>query len=610
MNSVTNVLSSHLQRYQMKERLGSGGMATVYRAEDVNLKRDVAIKVLHEHLVYEEGFKERFEQEARTIASLNHPSIVQIYDFDVIDIDNRLIYYMVMPYLSTDTLVDVLNDCRMKEQTLPHERVLAIMTNLCSALRYAHERDMVHRDVKPANILFDENDLAILTDFGIARLAQKSGLTQDGVIIGTPAYMSPEQAMGQTVDHRSDIYALGIILYEMLTGRPPFEDDGTVSVLLKHAKEDPPPVTEFMEIKNKDFDAIMDRVLHKDSQARYQNAVDLCDDLKAAIENESITARVKPATMPRRPVAPQPETQVLHDLPDTNATRSLTQTLQTVVLRPARQNPLGAIALVIALVSLLIITRVIQFGTSTPPASITTTPLTVTGADSVDSMTMDNFYFDMEFTADDTYNRYWQQSVGTASRQIQDDLYVLSNSSPSVAMTSLVNPEYTYDNVNITLTGRLRESSANPSSGYGIVFRYQDADNYNVFAVDGERRYSIWVREDGEWLELRAGDDDWSFAPTVNPIGELNTLNLNVYNNTLTAYVNGVRVVELMDDTLGEGAIGVYMATTRDGEATVDIDRYAVSEGMDLDSSMTGESDSMTGETDSMTDDTDSMTGE
>ena len=240
MVNTTNILAQHLTRYDIKNRLGSGGMATVYRALDKNLNRDVAIKVLHEHLVHEETFKDRFEQEAQYIASFNHPNVIQIYDFDTIESDDGKIYYMVMPYLRGETLCEVLDTCREKEATLPHERIKEIISDLADALDYAHARGMVHRDVKPANILFDENKRAVLTDFGIARLAENSGLTAEGTIIGTPSYMSPEQATGNETDYRSDLYSLGIILFELLTGKPPFDDESTVSLLLKHAQTPPP----------------------------------------------------------------------------------------------------------------------------------------------------------------------------------------------------------------------------------------------------------------------------------------------------------------------------------------------------------------------------------
>ncbi|MEL6527055.1 MAG: serine/threonine-protein kinase, partial [Chloroflexota bacterium] len=182
MANISNTLSTQLTRYKIKERLGSGGMATVYRATDTNLDREVAIKVLHEHLLYEKTFKERFVREARLIASLNHPNIIQIYDFDTLESDSGKVYFMVMNYLPGDTLIDVMTSCRADHETLAHEKTRHIVKDLAEALDYAHERDMIHRDVKPANIIFTDDEHVVLTDFGIARLAQGSNLTQEDTI--------------------------------------------------------------------------------------------------------------------------------------------------------------------------------------------------------------------------------------------------------------------------------------------------------------------------------------------------------------------------------------------------------------------------------------------
>ena len=198
MSGITAIIEQ-TGRYKIQQRLGSGGMATVYKAEDLNLQRPVAIKILHEHLSYESTFQERFEREARFIAGFNHPGIVQVYDFAVVESGTHKLFYMVMPFISGHTLTDLLEHCRDENKPVPHKRVRQIMLELADALGYAHDRGMIHRDVKPGNILFDENNRTILTDFGIARLAQQSGLTQDGLIVGTPAYMSPEQATAQEV---------------------------------------------------------------------------------------------------------------------------------------------------------------------------------------------------------------------------------------------------------------------------------------------------------------------------------------------------------------------------------------------------------------------------
>lgn len=596
MVSITNILGKHLTRYKVKSRLGSGGMATVYRATDKNLGRDVAIKVLHEHLIHDDTFKERFEQEAKFIASFNHPNIIQIYDFDTIDSEDGKIYYMVMPYLSGDTLIDVLDECRDKEATLPHDRVKEIISDLAEALDYAQARGMVHRDVKPANILFDENQRAVLTDFGIARLAQTSALTADGTIIGTPAYMSPEQATGQDTDHRSDIYSLGIILFELLTGRPPFDEDSTVSVLLKHAQTTPPSVSQFLEKMNPDLDTVLHKVLEKDPDKRYQSAVALKTALEKAVNRESDTERFQPSSTPYHP---EPSKKKVNNLPNTvvlddgfhssKSDNTITRTLHTLVIKPAKQNPLGFTALAVGIIALLLIARIAQ-NSPLPSQEVSPTEVVI-GVDSmagVDSMVGDAAFFTSDFDDNDDVNEYWDTSSNnTVKRSIQDGQYSISNSQASLAITSMFDPtHFIYDDVNILMDGRILESSASEASAFGLVFRYRDAENYNVFAVDGLGRFSIWKREDGTWCELRTScnggtaDANWQSNEVINPIGELNNFNLNIYQNEIVGYVNGEVVFMLEEDTFANGSIGIYMATTQSGLAEISINNYNVSLGM------------------------------
>lgn len=599
MVNINSEIQAKLQRYEILERLGAGGMATVYRALDKNLGREVAIKLLHEHLVYEESFKERFEQEARLIAALNHPNIIQVFDFDMLEVSNRTIYYMVMPFLAGKTLVDVLSEYHAREEVLPHERIEQITNDIASALDYAHQRGMIHRDVKPANIIFDDHNRAILTDFGIARLAQRSGLTQEGMIVGTPAYMSPEQALGQTVDGRSDIYALGVILYEMLTGRPPFGDDGTMSVLFKHASEVPPPVSDFMHMKNPALDIVLYNALEKDPDNRYQTGAALVQDLSAAIAGESTTQRLKPAALSSQVMHSEAVagTKVL-DAPavatPTNMpfTTRLTRALNAVVVRPARQNPTAFIAIAIAVVALLAVTRIAQIQ-SQPSATPSATQST-----SADSMTNDISYFASDFSREDTTLPLWEQNETGAERRIVDDgEFILSNTVPGIAMTALYDQTFTFADASITLEGHLDSSSEDSNSAYGIVFRYHDADNYNVFAVDGMGRYSIWVRENGRWIELRAAGENWTEHEAIHPLGTSNILTLNIAGSTLTGYVNGVEVVTAEDDTFADGGVGIYMATANGGSASAAIDRYVV------ELLVTTEDDSQTdGMTDGMTD--------
>lgn len=608
MSEITSLLSKKQTRYVVKERLGRGGMATVFRAEDTNLRRDVAIKVLHEYLTDDDTFRQRFELEAQIIAGYNHPNIVQVYDFDTLEGDDSCIYYMVMRYIDGETLVDVLDQCRTTQKSLSHERVASIISDVAQALDYAHDRDMIHRDIKPANILMEKNGRAILSDFGIARLAQErqSNLTQDGSIIGTPAYMAPEQAAGQMVDYRSDLYALGVVLFELLTGQPPFQHESTLRLLSMHATAQPPAVSSIMPSASDQLDEVLFRALAKDPNERYQSGKALVAALNKAFGEEALPIRQRANTLPDMPVEkPAPARRT-----DTQVT--VFNTIETVVIRPIKRNPFGFAAFAIALVALLIVARITQDLPNAPdlptPPSAATSPTEAVAS----SMTEGDMFFSSGFDEGDSSNLYWtiqDNDMLRTSIDTEVSAFILENRMPDTAPVSLVDEVYIYNDAMITLTGTLDDSASNSASAFGIVFRYQDNDNYNVFAIDGRGRYSIWTRQDGSWRELRGADTSWQPDDNVNPIGEQNQLTVTIQGEIVSADVNGVEVVSLTEATFEDGNIGIYIATTDNAGAitTVQVDSFSVSEPVA--ESMTGDSpaESMTGDEESPAD---SMTGE
>ncbi|MCU0512902.1 MAG: serine/threonine protein kinase [Anaerolineae bacterium] len=575
MSSTPNGIAGLLpERYHLLERLGSGGMATVYRAEDRNLRRFVAIKVLHEHLGYEASFRERFEQEARIVATFNHPNIIRIYDFATVENHDQRLYYMVMPFIPGTTLADVLDEHRREQRTLPAERIRRIMGDLAGALDYAHDRGMVHRDVKPGNIIFDEHGHAILTDFGIARLAQHSNLTQEGFIIGTPAYMSPEQASGLPLDGRTDIYSLGVILFEMLTGRPPYEDDGTLSLLLKHIQAPIPAVAPLLNHSRPQLDVVISRALAKKPEDRYRTARAFADDLEAVFAGKPLAEPegVPPDTRELPPIPvdkPEPEPATLLvpavPVPARPPTTRVLKTL-TLLIQPTRQSPWLFLGLLVVLVLVLLLARSAQ---PSPGAAGV-----VDGTDTVDSMTGD-FLFTTTFDAADDTATFWQQTgSATSSRRIADGRYILTNTEINRARTALFTPDYVYSNIQLTMQANLAGDSA-PSSGYGIVFGYQDSMNYHVFAVDGVGRFGLWALRAGEWRELRDLDEDWTASPAVLSQPQPNTLTVNIFDGVVTGLVNGTSVVSLPVPDLRPGSIGIYMATPSRGQTTVAVDTYA-----------------------------------
>jgi serine/threonine protein kinase len=268
---ITRLRRATGNRYRVLRRLGGGGMADVYVAEQVQLTRRVVIKVLHPHLARDAEVAERFRREAEAAAKLVHPHIVAIHDYGA----TADVVFTVMPYLEGGSMADLIQKTRFLEPA----RAATIASQVACALDYAHRRGVVHRDVKPDNVLFDEDGNAALTDFGIATARFHGRLTASGRAMGTPHYMSPEQAMGKLVDGRSDIYAVGILLYEALVGFPPFDGADSFSVSYKQVHEAPVAPTEVSSRVPPALSEIVMKCLQKQPNARYARGFDLADAL-------------------------------------------------------------------------------------------------------------------------------------------------------------------------------------------------------------------------------------------------------------------------------------------------------------------------------------------
>lgn len=261
-----NLTGRTVGKYKLLERLGQGGMAQVYKAQQPTIERPVAIKILHSHLAESSDFIARFKREARGLGQLQHPNIVQVIDFDV----EGDLYFMVVDYIPGQTLREYL-DAR---GALPYDEALRITAQLADALAYAHQKGAIHRDIKPGNVLFRDatNTSVVLTDFGISRLMNDATLTATGAIVGTPAYMSPEAVLGQRVDQRTDIFSLGIILYEMVTGRVPYTGDTPMSVILKQLNEPLPSPRDLRPDLPESLVQLIEKALAKDPAERFQSA--------------------------------------------------------------------------------------------------------------------------------------------------------------------------------------------------------------------------------------------------------------------------------------------------------------------------------------------------
>ena len=275
-------------KVRVEKFLARGGMAEVYLGRHLTLDRPVAVKVMHSHIEADPDLLERFQREARVVASLRHPNIVQVLDFDT----HEGHPYMVMEYLRGQSLSSYLKYLHETDQRLSYEQISRLLGGIASGIDYAHTQSAIHRDIKPGNILLHSRSRnflkntpitrsiePIITDFGLVRIAHAKTQTASGLVSGTPAYMSPEQARGEKVDHRTDIYSLGIILYEMLAGRVPFEGDSAMAIIYQHIHEPPPPIEDLPP----QLQVVIDRALAKNPDERYQHANQMAADFNEAI---------------------------------------------------------------------------------------------------------------------------------------------------------------------------------------------------------------------------------------------------------------------------------------------------------------------------------------
>jgi eukaryotic-like serine/threonine-protein kinase len=284
-------------RYELLELVGRGGMSTVWKAHDRLLDRIVAIKVLHEQFTRDEEYVERFRREARSVAQLSHPNIVTVIDRG--EEEGR--QFIVFEFVEGENLKQVIE----RDGRLPVGDALETALQMARALAFAHERGLVHRDVKPQNVLLGEDGQCKMTDFGIARSVDVEGVTITGTVLGTSEYIAPEQARGQRVDALTDVYSLGVVLYELLTGSVPFQGENFVAIALKHVNELPPSVLERRPDAPPRVAMAVERAMAKNPADRFQSMGELCRELEAALA-ELDPASEEATMIARRPVAPPP----------------------------------------------------------------------------------------------------------------------------------------------------------------------------------------------------------------------------------------------------------------------------------------------------------------
>lgn len=338
-----SLIGRRLGNYEITELLGHGGMATVYKGYQASIDRNVAIKVLPPHPGRDPKFEERFRLEATAVARLQHPHILPLFDFGTTDD----ILYLVMALAEGGSL-----EQQIGQRPLPLRQVSTIVEQVASALDYAHRHNVIHRDIKPDNILFHRDGYVMLADFGIAKMVgEEANLTQTGGVVGTPAYMSPEQAQGGRVGPASDIYSLGAVAYEMLTGKLPYHAETAVQMMLQHVSAPVPSLSDALTTPNPELDVVIQRVLAKEMEDRYATAGEFAADLSRAVSlsaTDTLTALPDEGTRPTLNITPPAPSRPTTEPSGLRTTMSQSGTVNLAVLG-------GALVIISLLVAIILV---------------------------------------------------------------------------------------------------------------------------------------------------------------------------------------------------------------------------------------------------------------
>lgn len=598
--SDSNIIGKQIGQYQIEEQIGQGGMATVYKAYQPSINRHVAVKILPSQYAQDPSFLKRFEQEAKAIAALEHPHILPVYDFGTQD----GLTYMVMRYIKWGTL------SKFMGQPLAPERIVTLIGDVASALDYAHKQGVVHRDIKPSNVLIDNNGEALLTDFGIAKMMAGSGATQltgAGSVLGTPAYMSPEQAKGEHIDGRTDIYSLGVVLYELLTGQQPYQAETPVALVLKHLTE---PLTAPRVVKPDvpdPLERVVVKAMAKDPSERYQTAGEFQRALQQALRE--IESGVKTANIP---------------ISTTTQTKTVTGAVPAAPKSGGKIGPWligGGIAMALLCVlggGLLLFGLMASSGDSrggTPaagsPTSVaigidkTATPTaTPTAPEPTPTATPEESEPDPTPTKNNlpTLEPINLADIPGLNEQIllEDDFSSNANDWPTgeqsdeygITNTEFVDGRYRmtqeakqgvfvwndltqidYDNFVFSVEATPVEQQVADTFAYGITFRENvDDAEYYAFEISADGSFTVNLRHNEEWKTLV----DWTESAAINR-GSTNQLAVKAVGPSLTFYINGHEVAAVEDDTLDTGAIGVAMDLYDKGDkVTVDFDNLVI----------------------------------
>jgi serine/threonine protein kinase len=535
-----------LGAYRIINKIGQGGMASVYKAYQPSMDRNVAIKVLPSQLAESQEFTARFQQEARIIARLEHPHILPVFDYG----ESDGVTYFVMRYLEAGTLKN-----KMEASPLSWNEIDRLFTQLAEALGYAHSHGVVHRDLKPANALVDEQGNLFLTDFGIAKLLESASprLTQTDAIMGTPAYISPEQAKALPVDKRSDIYSLGIILYEMVTGRVPFVADTPLAVILKHVSDPLPLPSVIKSDIPESIERVILKSLAKEPEDRYSSAAEFLNAWKRALEEKDIVRRA-PERIPT---------------PASRAGMPLGQTQGRPASAPKASPKSGSITgwiigcaagacllLSVAGIAIFASGSLLSPATDIPqptqtkkplPPPSTQTPLpTAPPVNTAEILLEDDFSNDTWGTLTDSDNSVEYDGETLRIQIFKENWFVWSTPNGEV-----------YENIHTEVT--VNNNDGVPTTSFGIMCHNQGAVSsyyYLAMAPDGE--YVIGLTVAGEAGVFLTNNDEWAFSDLIEENKSSYRVGADCGNGTLTLYVDGKLIDSVSDDTYTNGGIGLF----------------------------------------------------
>jgi serine/threonine protein kinase len=550
--------------YRIINQIGKGGMATVYKAYQPSVDRYVAIKVLPSQLAESKEFATRFQQEARIIAKLEHPHILPVFDYG----ESDGVAYFIMRYLEAGTLKDKMEAGR----PLPLNEIDRIFKQLTDALSYAHSHGIVHRDLKPANALIDSYWNIFLTDFGIAKLLESASprLTQTDAIMGTPAYISPEQAQAQPVDQRSDIYSLGIILYEMVTGRVPFVADTPLAILFKHVS-DPLPLPSLIK---PDIPAPIEQVilkaLAKDPRDRFSTAAEFAAAWKRALEDKEPARR-----------APEISSAPASRATNTPVTRAA----------PKSGRPTGWVVgclagacLLLSVAGVFLVALNWQNLTSTDPATDvptqipTNVPTHVPTDVPLPTETIIPISVGSVLLSDDFSARRSNWGTLTDSdssiEYVEEALHMLIFTKDFFVWST---PNDTkYENVHLEAT--VINNDTDPTTAFGLLCAQQEEKwSFYYFAITPAGEYAIAKAVTDEADFFLTNDDQWASSDLIAHNASSYRVGADCGNGTLTLYVDGEQIDSVSDTTYSIGKVGLLTWSGEDvASADVTFDDFLV----------------------------------